>query len=128
MLPVLEDAAAGETRVGATVERLADRFGLTPEQRADLLPSKRQTTFANRVHWAKSYVGKAGLVELTKRGHFAITDAGRAVLARPPKRIDIGFLKRFPAFLAFRSAEAASIGEHRRARSGIAAVERSDPR
>ena len=111
MLPVLEDAAAGETRVGATVERLADRFGLTPEQRADLLPSKRQTTFANRVHWAKSYLGKAGLVELTKRGHFAITDVGRAVLARPPKRIDINFLKRFPAFLAFRSAEAASIGE-----------------
>ena len=108
MLPVLEDAATGETRVGATVERLADRFALTPEQRADLLPSKRQTTFANRVHWAKSYLGKAGLVELTRRGHFAITDAGRAVLAQPPERIDIGFLKRFPPFLAFRFAEAAT--------------------
>lgn len=108
MLPVLEDAAKGEVRVGATVERLADRFGLTPEQRADLLPSKRQTTFANRIHWAKSYLGKAGLIELTKRGHFATTDAGRGVLSNPPERIDIAFLKRFPPFLAFRSAENAA--------------------
>lgn len=115
MLPVLEDAAMGETKVGDTVERLADRFGLTPEQRADLLPSKRQTTFANRVHWAKSYLGKAGLVELTRRGHFAITDAGRAVLGSPPARIDIPFLKRFPAFVAFRFADQDAGSEARHA-------------
>lgn len=102
MLPVLEEAAEGEVRIGATVERLADRFGLSSEQRAELLPSKRQTTFANRVHWAKSYLGKAGLIELTKRGHFTITDEGRAVLQNPPARIDIPFLRQFPAFQAFR--------------------------
>lgn len=104
MLPVLQDASRGEVRIGATVERLADQFNLSPEQRAELLPSKRQTTFANRVHWAKSYLGKAGLIELTKRGHFRITDAGREVLANPPPRIDINYLKQFPAFLAFREA------------------------
>jgi restriction system protein len=103
MLPVLEQAAEGEVRIGAIVERLADRVGLTTEQRSELLPSKRQTTFANRVHWAKSYLGKAGLIELTKRGHFQITDAGRQVLEHPPARIDINFLKRFPVFLAFRA-------------------------
>ena len=104
MLPVLNDAAHGEVRVGATVERLADIFDLTPAQRADLLPSKRQTTFANRVHWAKSYLGKAGLIELTKRGHFQITDEGRGVLSDPPNRIDISFLKKFPQFVKFRKA------------------------
>lgn len=104
MLPVLEESASGEVRIGATVERLADRFQLSPEQRAELLPSKRQTTFANRVHWAKSYLGKAGLIALTKRGHFMITDAGRDVLNSPPSRIDIPFLKQFPAFQAFREA------------------------
>lgn len=104
MLPVLKEAARGEVRVGATVERLADAFALTPNQRADLLPSKRQTTFANRIHWAKSYLGKAGLIESTKRGHFKITDQGRVVLARDPKRIDINYLKQFPPFLAFRKA------------------------
>lgn len=107
MLPVLEEAACEEVRIGLVVEQLADKFHLTPEQRAELLPSKRQTTFANRVHWAKSYLGKAGLIQLTKRGHFRITDAGRAVLANPPKRIDINFLKRFPEFIAFREASVA---------------------
>lgn len=108
MLPVLREASAGEVRIGAVVERLADSFKLSPDQRAELLPSKRQTTFANRVHWAKSYLGKAGLIELTKRGHFRITDAGRSVLSAPPTRIDINFLKQFPEFLAFREASASS--------------------
>lgn len=102
MLPVLEDASSGEVRIGSTIERLADRFKLTPEQRAELLPSKRQTTFANRVHWAKSYLGKAGLIRLTKRGHFEITSTGLEVLASKPTEIDINFLKRFPDFLALR--------------------------
>lgn len=106
MLPVLRDSAAGEVRIGATIERLADAFALSPDQRAQLLPSKRQTTFANRVHWAKSYLGKAGLVALTKRGHFAITKLGHSVLTDPPARIDIAYLGRFPEFQAFRAASA----------------------
>lgn len=110
MLPVLEESAHGEVRIGAVVEQLAERFQLTPDQRAELLPSKRQTTFANRVHWAKSYLGKAGLVELTKRGHFRITESGRRVLSSPPARIDINFLKRFPEFLAFHEASATRKG------------------
>ena len=111
MLPVLEEAAVGEVRIGAVVERLADRFHLTPDQRAELLPSKRQTTFANRVHWAKSYLGKAGLVQLTKRAHFRITDTGKNVLLESPKRIDISFLKQFPDFLAFREAPIVAKGQ-----------------
>lgn len=102
MLPVLRDAVQGEVRVGATVERLAEAFHLTPAQRADLLPSKRQTTFANRVHWAKSHLGKAGLIELTKRGHFQITNEGLEVLRKNPDRIDIKFLRQFQSFLEFR--------------------------
>ncbi len=105
MLPVLEDAARGEVRIGETVARLADRFALSSDQRAELLPSKRQTTFANRVHWAKSYLGKAGLIELTKRGHFRITEAGETVLKSPPTRIDIPYLRSFPSFLAFKESE-----------------------
>ena len=108
MLPVLEDAAAGETSVAATIERLADRFSLTPSQRADLLPSKRQTTFANRVHWAKSYLSKAGLVTLTKRAHYRISEAGEQVLSHPPDRITISFLKKFPSFAAFRTDDTAT--------------------
>ncbi|WP_338048597.1 winged helix-turn-helix domain-containing protein [Phaeovibrio sulfidiphilus] len=102
MLPVLRVAAEGEVRISDVVERLADEFALTPEERSQLLTSERQTTFANRIHWAKSYLGKAGLVELTRRAHFCITDRGRKVLTSPPERIDIKFLGQFPEFQTFR--------------------------
>ncbi len=105
MLPVLRIAAEGEVRISDVIERLADEFHMSPEERSQLLPSGRQTTFANRVHWAKSYLGKAGLVELTKRAHFRITEQGREVLATPPERIDIKYLNRFPSFQQFREGE-----------------------
>lgn len=92
MLPVLRASAQGEVRIGDVVERLADEFALTPDERAHLLPSGRQTTFANRVHWSKSYLGKAGLISLSGRARFTITARGHEVLASPPKRIDIKFL------------------------------------
>jgi restriction system protein len=84
MLPVLRVAAEGEIRINDAVGRLIEEFKLSPEEQSQLLPSGRQTTFANRVHWAKSYLGKAGLVELTRRAHFRITDRGLQVLASPP--------------------------------------------
>jgi restriction system protein len=105
MLPVLREAVGGERHIGDVVEALSNQFQLTPEQRADVLPSGRQTTMANRVHWAKSYLSKAGLVEATRRGHFRITERGKSVLAAEPKRIDINFLRKYPEFEAFRFAE-----------------------
>lgn len=92
----------GEVRISDVVQSLADQFELTEEERSELLPSGKQTTFANRVHWAKSYLGKAGLVELTRRGHFHITNRGREILANPPARIDIRYLEQFPEFVQFR--------------------------
>lgn len=104
MLPVLRESASGEVQIGEVVERLASKFSLSEEDRSALLPSGRQTTFANRVHWAKSYLGKAGLIELTARGRFRITKAGQLALSKPPTRIDIKYLERFPEFKKFRQA------------------------
>lgn len=98
MLPVLRFAADGEVSIQDAVERMAVQFSLSDDERSELLPSGRQTTFANRTHWAKFYLGKAGLIEFTKRSHFRITDRGRTVLAKPPTRIDVPFLKQFPDF------------------------------
>jgi Mrr N-terminal domain len=81
MLPVLQSAAKGEVRISDVVERLADKFGLSSEERAHLLPSGRQTTFSNRVHWAKSSLGKAGLVELMLCPH-RLSTSGPAICAR----------------------------------------------
>lgn len=103
MLPVLHVTAKDEVKISDVVEQLATEFKLSLEERTQLLPSGRQTTFANRVHWAKSYLGKAGLVELTKRAlsHY---DRGREVLRAPPDRIDIKYLNQFPGFQKFRDA------------------------
>jgi restriction system protein len=111
MLPVLRIAAEGEVRISDVTERLAGEFALSADERSHLLPSGRQTTFANRVHWAKSYLGKAGLVELTKRAHFRITEKGRTVLAAPPDRIDNKYLNRFPAFRQFKEASEVETGD-----------------
>jgi restriction system protein len=86
MLPVLRSAESGEVKISDVVQSLADKFHLTQDERSELLPSGKQTTFANRVHWAKTHPGKAGLVELTRRAHFRITDRGRNVLAAAPQK------------------------------------------
>jgi restriction system protein len=105
MLPVLQAAVGMEVNIGELVEKLADEFKLTEEERRQLLPSGRQTTFANRTHWAKTYLGKAGLIELTRRGYFKITSRGKEVLAKKPKRIDMKFLSQYDEFKVFRSRD-----------------------
>jgi restriction system protein len=104
MLPVLREAASGEVRISEVVAVLGSKLALSEVELSELLPSGKQTTFANRVNWAKSYLGKAGLITLTKRAYFVISDRGRAVLANPPESINIKFLESFPEFKNFREA------------------------
>lgn len=101
MLPILSTAARGEVRIGEVAEQLADQLGLSPEERSELLPSGKQTVIHNRVHWAKFYLSKALLVEMTRRGHFRITQRGEEVLAAKPQRIDKKFLGQFEEFRKF---------------------------
>jgi restriction system protein len=101
MLPVLLAASETEVRIGDVVDRLALQLALTPDERTQLLPSGKQTLFANRVHWAKTYLTKASLVEITRRGYFKITDRGTKVLQANPARIDNSFLSQFEEFRDF---------------------------
>ncbi len=101
MLPVLTIAQDGEIRVRDAIDRLADQLRLTPEDRALLIPSGKQGLFANRVHWARTYLTKAGLLELTRRGHFRITPRGSEILAANPARIDVALLNQFEEFREF---------------------------
>ena len=108
MLHVLKASAHGEVRIGAIVEELADLLQLTLEERAELLPSGKQTVFSNRVQWAKSYLSKAQLVELTRRGYFKITPLGESVLQQNPDTIDNRFLNQFEGFRQFRERSTGS--------------------
>ena len=111
MLPVLLSSADGETRIGDAIDKLAQKLGLSPEERSELLPSGKQTLFGNRVHWAKTYLSKAGLFESTRRGYFKITLRGQHVIASNPARIDNNFLNQFEEFRQFKEKSAqANVG------------------
>lgn len=102
MLPLLDIASDGvEHSLREAFELLADRFELTDEQLKELLPSGRQTTFENRVGWARTYIKKAGLLDSPRRGYFQITERGRQVLAQNPGSIDRQFLMQYPEFISF---------------------------
>jgi restriction system protein len=106
MLPVLREAAKGEIRVRDCVEKIAGELGLVDDEISEMLPSGRQTIFANRVHWAKSYMIHANLVVATRRGHFQATERGMQMLAANPDRIDNTVLSEFPEFVAWKGAVA----------------------
>jgi restriction system protein len=102
MLPVLNDLAQGERAGQDTLDALAGYFGLTQEELAQRLPSGKQTTFTNRVAWAKAHLKAAGLVESPRRGVYRLTDRGRQVLAENPTSVGMNYLMRFPEYVAFR--------------------------
>src|SRR5208282_6265042 len=65
--------------------------------------SGNQTMFANRLNWARSYLTKACLIELPRRGYCRATGRGRTLLAEGVNEIDVGVLERFPEFVAWRA-------------------------
>lgn len=101
MLPVLQVAAKAETSVPFAETEIAAKFELSNEEREQMLPSGKQRVLHNRVHWAKFYLTKAGLLESPKRGRFTITPAGQRVLANPPAILDTKFLLTIPSFRDF---------------------------
>lgn len=101
MLPVLKLAAQGETRVPEAAQKIAETLGLSEAERDEFLPSGRQRILHNRIHWAKFYMSKAGLIESPKRGLFRATQEGRDLLAENPGKVDVEALKAYPSFLAF---------------------------
>lgn len=56
------------------------------------------SSFDKRLRWATSHLHQAALVSRPDRGYVALTERGRRVLADPPARIDIRFLRRYPEY------------------------------
>lgn len=99
LLPVLSAISDGsEHRMKDIIEILAQTFKLTEDERKQLLPSERAFLFDNRVHWARFYLKKAGLVDTFKRGTITITKRGSEVIGKSPKAINLNFLRQFPEF------------------------------
>jgi restriction system protein len=101
MEPVLQEAAEGEVRVRDVIEQIGAKLGLSEVERSQLLASGGKRVLDDRVHWAKSYLTQAGLLELTRRGHFRITERGKKALESRPQRIDNAYLSQFQEFRDF---------------------------
>ena len=108
MLPVLKVAAAGETTVPKSAALIADQLGLSEEEREELLPSGRQRLLHNRVHWAKFYMSKAGLVVSPAWGRFIASSLGLQLVATNPANIDVNLLKQYQSFMDFYNESAAA--------------------
>ena len=119
MLPVLAEASkAPDVWTSDLVEQMSRQFELSDEEKAQLLPSGRQTVIANRTHWALAYLSKTKLLERIRRAHYAITDRGRQSLAEAPDRIDLKYLARFLELARFRGERAQDATETPPARIG----------
>jgi len=103
MLPLLKFCADGEEHTNReTIDSLAEEFGLTDEEQKQLLPSGQQRVFDNRIAWARAHMKMALLIENTRRGVFRITERGKEVLQKPPSKMDLRFLRRFPEYAEIR--------------------------
>lgn len=103
MLPLLLALQDGSAReIGSVIMEMAQRLHLTETDQQERLQSG-QLAFPHRVGWARTYMGKAGLLESPRRGFWQITSAGLALLAERPNRIDNTLLSRYAAFVQFRS-------------------------
>jgi len=115
MLPLLQFAGDGqEHSLRETIDALAEKFRLTPEERKQLLPSGQQEVFDNRVGWARTYLTKADLLRKTRRSHFAITERGRQVLSEDLPRLDVKYLEKFEEFRAFRALKKTRTDENKK--------------
>ena len=100
-----------EHSVNETREAMSKKMNLSEEDLQDLLPSGKDKTFNNRVHWAKSYFVQAKVLESTKRAHFKITDRGLDLLKQGHERIDVKILNQYPEFVEFHTAKPTKGGE-----------------
>lgn len=99
----LKALSDGETHKAKDVrEYIAAEMHISQEDLAELLPSKRQTTFDNRVAWARTYLDRAGLIDTPSRGQYCITEEGQKALSSGEK-IDLKYLERYESFTEFHS-------------------------
>lgn len=104
MLPLLKFLGDGkEHQLQEAIDAIAREFGLSLEERRELLPSGRIPIINSRIGWARTFMKKARLIEYTKRGYFKITERGLEVLKEKPEKINVRYLKRFPEFVEFQA-------------------------
>ena len=102
ILPFLKQLADKKEHTLKEIEvSLATEFKLTEDEITQRTPSGRMSIFSNRAGWAKTYLKKAGLVDVPKKSYIKITKQGLRVLEQKPEVIDTHFLDQFSSFREF---------------------------
>lgn len=92
--PLLEASRDGRPHTQKELRsKIAESLGLSQDDLKEKIPSGRQTTFVNRLSWAKTYLCKAGLLDAPKHGEFVITRAGSDALRDGPSVFDPHWLE-----------------------------------
>lgn len=99
LLPILLFIKDGkEHSLKETIEHLEDQFGLSAEERAQMLPSGRQRVSVNRAGWARTFLKKAEFLHYPQRGFLQITKRGLDYLSTNPQKLTVEDLRKFPEF------------------------------
>ena len=128
MLPALRYVAgkSGVVPVREVSDALAKEFNLTEAELSELLPSGRAPLFYNRVQWAITHMRKAALFATPQRGCVSITQRGKEVLSKNPKRVDMRLLADFPEFQEFRSKKQEVAKPEKKAKDEVASNKTPD--
>ncbi len=114
MLPMLKTLESGKAyTINQLISSLSAHFNLSESEQNTLLESGKQTVFSNRVHWAKTYLKKAGLIEQVDRGVIKISQRGKNVLADNPIVINKKTLMAFQEFVDFQKREKTTNEDHK---------------
>ena len=105
MYPFLELIKDGkEHTLQSIYQDMADYFDLSEEQVNQKLPSGKQTVFKNRVGWARTYLSKAGLINVVRRAVFTLSAEGYRIVENPDiTYIDNRFLTKYDSFNLFKA-------------------------
>ncbi len=104
-LPLLKYSSDGEMHsTKEAYAAMAEHFRLSQEDQKEMLPSGKQTTYKNRVAWARVYLSKALLLESPKRAFFRITERGQELLKSNPPDLRVKHLKQYPEFVDFHTS------------------------
>lgn len=78
MLPILEFISDGNEYSGSEIEvYLAKNINISDNERQQILPSRKQQIFTNRIGWAKADLKGAKLIDSPKSSFTIITERSK---------------------------------------------------
>lgn len=83
-------------------EAMALKFNLSQEQMLETTKAGHKLIYKDRIHWAITYLTRAGLVERLEDGSSRITNEGKVVVLDKENDINSKFLERYESFKIFK--------------------------